>query len=163
MKHRAWTMLIVTATVLATVPALAAFRCPAADTSAAADKPTLSSDDMAEHDGTVSATLKSAIHRMQAEGMKSGEIVDRLVVTDCSHVESEPNVSDGDKAKQVRRFASRLANFIYTAPGHNEEDIVVDVPVPTSVYEQLKQAAKKASMSEDAWVNQAIKDRLAAH
>ncbi len=163
MKHRAWTMLIVTATVLAPVPALAAFRCPAANPTVAGDKPTLSSDDMAGHDGTVSATLKSAIHRMQAEGMKSGEIVDRLVVTDCSHVESEPNVSDGDKAKQVRRFASKLANFIYTAPGHNEEDIVVDVPVPTSVYEQLKQAAKKASMREDAWVNQAIKERLVAH
>ncbi len=163
MKHRAWTMLAVTATVLAPVPALAVFRCPAANPTVAGDKPTLSSDDMAEHDGTVSATLKSTIHRMQAGGMKSGEIVDRLVVTDCSHVESEPNVSDDDKAKQVRRFASKLANFIYTAPGQNEEDIVVDVPVPTSVYEQLKQAAKKASMSEDAWVNQAIKERLAAH
>ncbi len=163
MKHRAWAKLAVTATLLAPVPALAAFQCPAADPTAVGDKPTLSSDDMAGHDGTVSATLKSTIHRMQAEGMKSGEIVDRLVVTDCSHVEFEPNVSDDVKAKQVRRFASKLANFVYTAPGQKEEDIVVDVPVPTSVYEQLKQAAIKASMSEDAWVNQAIEKRLAAH
>ena len=160
MKHRAWAKLAVTATLLAPVPALAAFRCPAADPTAAGDKPTLSSDDMAGTDGTVSATLRSAIRRMQAEGVKSGEIVDRLVVTDCSHVDAQPNVSDDDKAKQVRRFASKLDNFIYTAPGRNEEDIVVDVPVPTTVYVQLKQAAKKASMSEDAWVNQAISAKL---
>ena len=152
MKLRAWSMLFVTATLLAPFPALAAFRCPAADPTATGDKPTLSAGDMAG--AGVSDALKANIHRMLADGVKSGDIVDKLVVADCRRIDAEPNLSDDGKAGQVRRFASRIASFVYTTPGNNEDDIVLDVPVPTSRYEQLRQAADKAGVSEDVWVNE---------
>lgn len=158
MNHRAWSMLAVTAALLAPVPALAAFRCPAADATATGDKPTLSADDMAGTD--VSDALKTTIHRMLVGGVKSGEIVDRLVAADCRRIDAEPNVSDDGKSDQVRRFASQIANFVYSTPGRSEEDIVLNVPVPTPRYEHLRQAADKAGVSEDAWVNAAIDDEL---
>ena len=158
MRQHAWSMLAVAATLIAPCPALAAFRCPAADTTTG-DKPTLSAADVGGGNGTVSDTLKSVIHRMLAEGMKSGDVVDKLVMADCSRID-EPNVSDNGKAEQVRRFASKIANFVYTTPGKSEEDIVLDVPVPTPLYGQLRHAADKAGLSEDAWVNEAIAAKL---
>lgn len=158
MNHRTWSMLAVTATLLAPVPVLAAYRCPAADPTATGDNPTLSADDLAGSD--VSDALKTVIHRMLVDGMKSGDIVDRLVAADCRRIDAEPNVSDDGKADQVRRFASKIANLVYSTPGKSEEDIVVKVPVPTSVFEHLRQAADKAGVSQDAWVNAAIDDKL---
>jgi len=127
----------------------------------AADKPNLSADDMAETGGAASDTLKAAMRHMQTEGLTSGEIVDHLVVAYCGRLQTEATLSDDEKAKQVSRFASRLVAFLYTAPG-NEEDMVVDVSVPTPLYQRLQKAAKKAGVSEDAWVNQAITSRLAS-
>ena len=158
MKRRAWSTLVITTTLLAPLPALAAFKCPAADATATIDKPTLSAGDMAG--SGVSDPLKASIQHMLAAGAKSGDIVDKLVVADCSRIDAEPNVSDDGKAEQVRRFASKIATFVYTTPGKSEEDIVLDVPVPTQRFEQLRQAADKAGVSEDVWVNEAIMAKL---
>ena len=160
MKHHAWPMLAVAATLLAPCTASAAFRCPAAGATARGDTPRLNADDMAGAVGTVSSTLESTIRRMQADGVKSGEIVDRLVMADCSLIDAEPNVSDTGKAGQVRHFASKIADFIYTASGQTEEDTVLDVPVPNPLYTRIQHAAKAAGLSEDAWVKKAISRQL---
>lgn len=158
MKHLAWTTLLVAAPLFAASPALAAFQCPAADPGGAGNAPAL---DVGDLDGPgVSAGLQAAIRHMLAQGMKSGEIVDRLVVADCRRVDAQAKLSDDGKAEQVRRFAATIANFVYTAPGPNQEDIVLDVSVPTARYEQLHQAATKAGVSEGAWVNEAIAAKL---
>lgn len=159
MKRFTWPMLAVTAMSVAPVPAMASFRCPAADAPTKGEKASLSADDMAG--AGLSDPLKSTIHRMLTEGTQSGAVVDRLVVADCSKVDAEPNLSDAAKAEQVRRFASKIANFVYTTPGRSEEDIVLDVPVPAPRFEQLRRAADKAGVSEDAWVNEAIAAKLA--
>jgi len=161
-NHRTTAVLALALGLLAPVPALAAFQCPATDATNAADKPNLSREDMAETGGAVSDTLKAAMRHMRTEGLTSGEIVDHLVVAYCGRLPTEATLSDDEKAKQVSRFASRLVAFLYTAPGRNEEDIVVDVSVPTPLYQRLQKAAKKAGVSEDAWVNQAITSRLAS-
>ena len=75
--------------------------------------------------------------------MKSGEIVDRLVVADCSRTDAEPNLSDAGKAGQVRQFASKIAQYVYATPGQSEEDVVLAVQVPAPLYEHLRGAADK--------------------
>lgn len=158
MKPHALPTLAFAAILLAPVPALAAFSCPAADPNATVDRSVLSSDDMA---GTaVSDKLKSLIHDRLAKGVHGGAIVDSLVAADCGRIEAETNISDQAKADQVRRFASKIANFVYTTPGKSEEDIVLNVSIPTGVHERLRQAADKAHISEDAWVNEAISAKL---
>lgn len=97
---------------------------------------------------------------MRSEGIKSGEIVDKLVVAYCSRIDSEKNLSEERKAEQVRRFASMLAQSIYTPPEKGKVNILLDVPVPTSLYGHLRQAADKAGVSLDAWVTGAIVDKL---
>lgn len=162
MNPRTIAVLAVALGFLSPVPALAAFQCPATDVMKAADTPILSADDMAETGGAASDTLKAAMRHMQTEGLTRGEIVDHLVVAYCGRLQTEATLSDDEKAKQVSRFASRLVAFLYTAPGGSEEDIVVDVSVPTPLYQRLQKAAKKAGVNEDAWINQAITSRLAS-
>jgi hypothetical protein len=85
-----------------------------------------------------------------------------MVVAYCGRVESDSTLSDDEKAKHVSRFASKLVDYLYGAPGSHEEAIIVDVSVPTLVFQRLQEAAKKAGVSNDAWVNQAIASRLAS-
>jgi predicted HicB family RNase H-like nuclease len=160
MKHLALQTLAVIACLLLPIPAIAAFRCPAADTHLMGEKPTISDDEFAESNGDVSDKLAATIHRMRSEGVKSGEIVDKLVVAYCSHIDGEKSLSEDRKAEQVRRFASMLAQSVYTAPEESKVNILLDVPVPTSIYAHLRQAASKAGVSLDAWVTGAIVDKL---
>ena len=159
MNTRIWAMLAVTLASLAPCSAAAAFQCPAAD-SKVDDRSALTADDVAEDTGPLSEKLKAAVHSMRVDGVKSGDIVDRLVVADCKRVDAASDLSDNAKAARVRRFASKVANYIYFRTTSDEEDIMVDVPVPASLYGQMDQAAKKAKLSEDAWVNQAIQAHL---
>ena len=160
MTHWTWTALAVTTVLLLPLPALAAFQCPAADPANAGETPVLSPSDVA--DGYVSDALKSTIHRMLATGVKSGKVIDTLVIADCARIDAEPNFSDDRKAEQVRKFATKVANFIYDAPAKSADDIVLDVPIPAALYERLRQAAQKAGMSENVWLHNAITRKLAA-
>ena len=102
----------------------------------------------------------TAIDRLRRQGLKSGEIVDRLVGAYCSRLGSQAGLSDRNKAEQVRQFASNLASFVYRPRDKGREDIVITVPVPTRVYDQLRQAAKTAKVSESVWAIGAIENRL---
>ncbi|WP_131116416.1 hypothetical protein [Lichenihabitans psoromatis] len=61
--------------VIATVPAAAAFECPAAGT-----KPSLATDEISTNDPSVSRSVMTAIDRLREQGLKSGEIIDHLVI-----------------------------------------------------------------------------------
>ena len=80
----------------------------------------------------------------------------------CSRIDTQTRLSDEDKAEKVRQFASNLASFVYRSPKTSPEDVLITVPVPTRLYDQLRQAAKTAKVSENAWTIGAIRDRLAA-
>ena len=160
MNRKYFARLIVASVCLVSAPALAAFQCPAAESLKSGEKSDLRVEDFSSADGEVSDRLQATIRHMQARGAKNGDIVDHLVVADCGNIDAAPQLSDKDKADQVRRFASKVANFVYNAPGANEEAILVSLPVPTALYTQVKQAAKQAGLSADTWLNQAIVDHL---
>ncbi len=105
--------------------------------------------------------MTTAIDRLREQGLKSGEIVDQLVSAYCSRIGSRAGLADKGKAEDVRQFASNLAGVIYRTPQNTSEDIVINVPVPTGLYDQLRQAAKTAKVSESTWTIEAIRSRLA--
>ena len=86
-----------------------------------------------------------------------GEIVDHVVARYCPTVDQIPHLSDQDKDTLVTRFASHLAEAVY-APGHAEIDaIILDVPVPPSLYSKVKEAADQHHESQDAFVLRALR------
>jgi hypothetical protein len=137
------------------------FKCPAADASKGNNQLNLSAEEMPGIQPNISKPLLGAIGKMKIEGMKSGDIVDKLVISYCARLDQESKLSSNDKAERVRRFASHLAGVVYRDSSNDEEDVLVDVPVPTSLYGQLQQAAKTANVSQDIWIDQAIKKNLA--
>ena len=160
--HRYAAILVVATALLTPMRAWAAFTCPASDVSTTGTQPDLSAVATPGDGPSVTKPVMSAVDDMREQGIKSGMIVDRLVAAYCVRVAGE-GVSDEQKATQVGRFASSLANYIYRGVSSKEEDVVVDVSVPTKIFDELQQAVKKAGVTQDAWVNQAIRSRLMAH
>ncbi|MCW6511772.1 hypothetical protein [Lichenifustis flavocetrariae] len=142
-------------------PSSAAFQCPATNPSSESGS-SVAADAVLQNDPSVSSSVMTAIDRLRAKGLKSGEIVDQLVTSYCSRIGSEAGLSDESKAEQVRQFASSLASVVFRSPGSSPEDTLINVPVPTKLYDQLRQAAKTAKVSESAWMLGAIRNRLAA-
>lgn len=137
------------------------FKCPVAGAPKGSSKLNLSSAEMPGLQPRISEPLRTAIEEMKMEGTKSGEIVDKLVVAYCSRIEPETSLSDKGKAELVRRFASNLASVVYRGQASDQEDILVNVPVPSSLYGQLQKAAQNANVSQDMWIGEAIKQQLA--
>ncbi len=137
------------------------YKCPAAYASGETSELNLSSEEMPGIPSRINEALLAAIEKMKTKGMKSGDIVDKLIVSYCSRLDQDPKLSANDKAERVRRFASTLASVIYRDTANKEDDILVDVPVPVSLYGQLQRAAESANLNQDAWINQAIKEHLA--
>lgn len=147
---------------LVPLPAQAAsYKCPASDASKDSSKLNLSPAEIPGLEPKINQPLRSAIERMKTEGMKSGDIVDKLIVSYCGRLDQDSKLSGNEKAEQVRRFASNLAGVVYSGTASNEEDVLVDVPVPASLFGKLQRAAETANVSQDAWIDQAIQRRLA--
>jgi hypothetical protein len=144
-----------------TASASAAFQCPATNPPAASQS-SLAANVIPSNDSSVSGPVMTAIDRLREQGQKSGEIVDELVTAYCSRIGSRAELSDESKAEQVRQFASNLASFVYRSRKTSAEDILISVPVPTRLYDQLRKAAKAAKLSESTWTIQAIRNRLGA-
>jgi hypothetical protein len=152
---------LIVVTALMPLPAQAAgFRCPAADASDGNGKLNLSTEEIPRSQPGISEPTRAAIEKMKTEGIKSGDIIDKLVVSYCGRLDAESKLSDTDKSELVRRFASNVSGVVYRGSANNEEDVLVDVPVPTYLYGQLQQAAKTANVSQDIWIDQAIKKNL---
>ena len=87
----------------------------------------------------------------------NGEIVDHVVASYCPTLDHIPDLSDHDKDMLVTRFASHLAQAVY-APAHAAIDaIILDVPVPPSLFSKLKEAADQHHESQDAFVLGALR------
>ena len=153
---------VIALVLAAPLPALAAFSCPAVDPAGSADRPDLSAMPLTDADPTVSKSVLGAIDAMRLKGDRSGAIVDRIVAAYCTRIGAGSG-SDAAKAEQVRRFAANLASVVYRPVGATEEDIVLDTPVPTGLYDRLVRAAEAAKVSRSAWVRQAIEQHLGTH
>jgi hypothetical protein len=97
---------------------------------------------------------------LRKSGMKPALIVDHLVGAYCPLVASDGNLSDKQKADRVRRFARQATGLAYGQPDLGELDVLVDVPLTPALLGQVDQAAGRAGMSRDAWIEQAIKQSL---
>jgi len=159
--HQILQALVVTAVALMPWPAAAAsFECPAKDVPQASGQPDLSPDEMPGLQPKITQRVKTAILKLRKEGIKSGDIIDKLVVAYCSRLEPETSLSNEQKAKQVRSFASQLTRVIYKgATTPDEEDILINLAVPPPLYAKIQRAAEMAHVSQEAWISQALKQQ----
>ena len=112
-------------------------------------------------DLTADNRVGELVANLRKSGMKPALIVDHLVGAYCPLAANDGSLSDKQKADRVRRFARQVTGLAYGQPGQDELDVLVDVPLTPTLLGQVDQAAAGAGMSRDAWIERAIKQRLA--
>jgi hypothetical protein len=139
----------------------AAFTCPETVTP---DAPRNTSPPIGPSSGATDLTIGNRVTEIVADlrkgGMKPALIVDHLVGAYCPLVANDGSLSDQQKADQVRRFARQVTGLAYGQSGQEELDVLVDVPLMPALLGQVDQAAGRAGMSRDAWIERAIKQSL---
>jgi hypothetical protein len=111
-------------------------------------------------DLTAGNRLGELMDDLRKSGMKPALIVDHLVGAYCPLVASDGSLSDQQKADRVRRFARQVTGLAYGQSGQEELDVLVEVPLTPALLGQVDQAAGRAGLSRDAWIERAIKQQL---
>jgi hypothetical protein len=139
----------------------AGFTCPDTVTSDAPRNASALSD---LYSGATDLTAGNRVGELVADlrknGMKPALIVDHLVGAYCPLAANDGSLSDQQKADRVRRFARQVTGLAYGQSGQDELDVLVDVPLMPALLGQVDQAAGRAGLSRDAWIEWAIKQSL---
>ena len=152
------------ATLPASEAAETGFVCPYAKAAdAPKGAPTLTAEFFSgASDLTADKRLPILVNDLRNAGMSPAGIVDHLVGAYCPLVAANSGLTDGQKTQMVRRFARQVAGMAYVPSQQDETAILVDVPMPPDLFDQVNQAATKAGLSRDAWVDGAVRRALAA-
>jgi hypothetical protein len=110
---------------------------------------------------TASDRLGELMTDLRNSGMKPALIVDHLIGAYCPLVAADSTLSDKQKADRVRQFARHVTGLAYVPSDADEVDVLVTVPLTPTLLGQVDQAAGRAGLSRDAWLEQAIKRQLA--
>ena len=114
-------------------------------------------------DTNASTALASAVRRLRSQGVPRPEIVDRAVATYCPLVARDGSLTPDRQREAVRRFAATLTSLVYDPiePGQGETAFLLSLPVRPALSLQIDAAAAKAGQTREAWILEAIQDRLA--
>ena len=139
----------------------ATFTCPETVTSdAPGNASPLSGLFSGATDLTADNRVGELVANLRKSGMKPALIVDHLVGAYCPLAANDGSLSDKQKADRVRRFARQVTGLAYGPSGQDQLDILVEVPLMPTLLGQVDQAAAKAGLSRDAWIERAIKQQL---
>ncbi len=95
--------------------------------------------------------LRAAVKRLRAEGLSNGAIIDHAVASYCPLIDRDASLTLPQKRSALRSFASQITTLVYD-PAEDATQIIVTVPVPTALSDQIDAAAAKAKESRDAWI-----------
>jgi hypothetical protein len=144
-------------------PARAApFTCPETGV-AGASGPALSLNDLysGANDVTASNRLGELMTDLRRSGMKPALIVDHLIGGYCPLVAADGTLSDQQKADRVRRFARLVTGLAYVPTNPDEVDVLVETALTPDLLRQIEEAAGRAGITRDEWIEQAIDRQLA--
>jgi hypothetical protein len=140
-----------------TALAAGSFECPwqpVADRPAAAVAKLLPSADALGDDAEISATVAL----LREHGLGSGAIVDSIISAYCPAIVKETGLSNAQKADALEAYAARVTDMVYVYSGADE--IILDVPLPPAIADQVQSTASDAGLSADAWIASVVEEAL---
>ncbi|UVF21424.1 ribbon-helix-helix domain-containing protein [Microvirga terrae] len=140
----------------------AAFTCPETSPDGASG-PSLPRADLysGADDITAGNRLGELMAILRSSGLKPALIVDRLIGEYCPLVAADAALSDRQKADRVRRFARLVTGMAYMPADPGEVEVLVQTALSPGLLDQVDEAAGRAGMSRDAWIDRAIRSQLA--
>lgn len=142
--------------------AASGFVCPwPLPANAAKGAPTLTTEYFSgATDITADKRLPILVNDLRKAGMSPSDIIDHLLGAYCPLVAANSALADWQKTLMVRRFARQVAGLVFVPPLKDELAILVDVPMPTELFDEINAAATKAGVSRDEWIERAVKRAL---
>jgi len=113
-------------------------------------------------DVTAGNRLEELMVDLRKSGMKPALIVDRLIGAYCPLVAADDNLSDKQKTDRVRRFAHVVTALAYEPSDPDEVEVLVQTTLTPGLLSQVDQAAGRAGISRDEWIERAITQQLTA-
>ncbi len=95
--------------------------------------------------------LRAAVQRLRGEGLSSGAIIDHAVASYCPVLARDDSLSLPQKRSVLRSFAAQVTTLVYD-PAQDETQILLTVPIPTALSDQIDAAAAKAREDRGTWV-----------
>jgi hypothetical protein len=140
----------------------AAFTCPE-PTATGAPVTALSPSDLysGADDVTAGNRLGELMTDLRMSGMKPALIADRLIGAYCPLVAADGTLSEQQKADPVRRFARLVTGLAYVPTNPDEVDVLVQTALTPGLLRQIDEAAGRAGVSRDEWIERAIERQLA--
>jgi hypothetical protein len=140
----------------------AAFTCPET-TAAGAPGTALSLSDLysGANDVTAGNRLGELMTDLRRSGMKPALIVDHLIGAYCPLVAADGTLSDQQKSDRVRRFARLVTGLAYVPTNPDEVDVLVQTALTPDLLRQIDEAAGRAGLTRDEWIERAIDRQLA--
>ena len=104
--------------------------------------------------------LHAAVAHLRGEGLSSGAIVDHAVASYCPRIARDDSLTLPQKRSALRTFAAQVTTLVYD-PAQDETRILLSVPVPSALSDQIDAAAAKAEEGRDAWIVRALEAGVA--
>jgi hypothetical protein len=111
-------------------------------------------------DITAGNRLGELMADLRKSGMKPALIVDHLIGAYCPLVAADSTLSDAQKTDRVLRFAHAVTGLAYRLSDPDEVDVLVQTALTPGLLSQVDQAAGRAGISRDEWIERAIKQQL---
>ena len=139
----------------------ATFTCPDVTLSAAPSVAQIVQDGYSGPDDVdASNRLRELVAELRRTGTKPAFIVDQLIAAYCPLVATDMSLTDQEKVGRVRVFSRRVTEMAYLPAESGEIDVLVTVPLTPTLLGRVDEASRRAGMSRDHWLEQAINRQL---
>jgi hypothetical protein len=152
------TALLVTAT-----SAGAAFTCPEPVSSdAPGSTPAVADLFSGASDVTAGNRLGELVADLRRSGTRPALIADRLIGAYCPLVAADGSLSEKQKTDRVRDFARQVTALAYVPGDGTDLEVLVTIPLAPALLGKIDEAAVKAGLTRDTWIERVIQQQLPA-
>ncbi|GHE60674.1 hypothetical protein GCM10019059_20260 [Camelimonas fluminis] len=102
--------------------------------------------------------LNAAVDKLRKDGANRTLVIDNLISAYCPVVAANTMLNNQQKASRVQRFASVVVPLVYGL--ESAEEIILNVPLPSSVIDAVNEKARAAKISPEEWAAGAVERAL---
>ncbi|MEP9387991.1 hypothetical protein [Mesorhizobium sp. KR9-304] len=100
------------------------------------------------------AQLMAVVDTLRKQGLAEILIIDNLIGQYCPIVAADTSLNDDQKTLRVRQFATQITSLVFSA--EDAQEIVLDVPFPPDVVDQIEAKARAAGVSPEIWIAETV-------
>jgi hypothetical protein len=110
---------------------------------------------------TIENRVDDVIATLRAQSVDASLIVDELIAAYCPVIAAETGLSTVERKARLANFSRQVTALVF--PQTPQVDaVIINLPLPPDLLQQVDDAARQAQLSRDAWLAQTIRKGLPA-